>query len=207
MGTYSEKTDQYIGQAAEFAKPILTHIRSVVHAACPEIEEAWKWSFPNFLYKGNILCSMAAFKQHCSFGFWKAGLMSDPHKIMSVSEKNGMGDMGKLTRVEDLPPSDILIAYIREAMLLNDTNVKRTPKAKPTEAEKKSLAIPDDLTAALAHDGTAAKHFEAFPYSHKKEYVLWITDAKTEATRAKRIAQAVEWIAEGKDRNWKYKNC
>ncbi len=208
MGTYSTKTDAYMAQAAEFAKPILERIRLLVHTACPDIEEAWKWSFPVFLYKGDIVCNMAAFKQHCSFGFWKAGLMSDPENIMSgISEKNGMGDLGKITQLEQLPADDILIAYIKEAVQLSENKVKRAPKPKPTEEEKKKLEIPKDLIQALTINELAIKHFESFPYSHKKEYCMWIGEAKTEATRTKRIAQAVEWITEGKDRNWKYKNC
>jgi uncharacterized protein YdeI (YjbR/CyaY-like superfamily) len=199
MKKRNEKIDAYIANAAEFAQPILTHLRELVHKACPEIEESWKWSFPNFDYKG-IVCSMAAFKQHCSFGFWKASLMSDPHKLLTQS-REAMGQMGQLKSLADLPPDDVLIAYIKEAVELNEKGVK-IPK--PKANGNKDLQIPDYLVSALETNEAASETFENFSYSNKKEYVEWLTEAKTEETRSKRLAAALEWMREGKARNWKY---
>jgi uncharacterized protein YdeI (YjbR/CyaY-like superfamily) len=199
MAKRNEKIDAYIANSAEFAQPILRHLRELVHKACPEIEESWKWSFPNFDYKG-IVCSMAAFKQHCSFGFWKASLMSDPHKLLTQS-REAMGQMGQLKSLADLPPDEVLIAYIKEAVELNEKGVK-IPK--PKANANKDLQIPDYLVSALESNEAASQTFENFSYSNKKEYVEWLTEAKTEETRSKRLAAALEWMGEGKARNWKY---
>ncbi|MGC2236657.1 MAG: YdeI/OmpD-associated family protein [Pyrinomonadaceae bacterium] len=200
MGKRDERVDAYIAKSADFAKPILTHLRELVHLASPEIEESWKWSFPNFDYKG-IVCSMAAFKQHCSFGFWKASLMSDPEKILTNS-REAMGQMGQIKNLADLPPDDVLIAYIKEAVELNEKGVKIPSKAKTTE--KKPLEIPDYFTTALEGNEKASETFENFSYSNKKDYIEWLTEAKTEETRNKRLAVAIEQMAEGKSRHWKY---
>lgn len=199
MGKRDERIDAYIANSADFAKPILTHLRELVHTACPEIEESWKWSFPNFDYKG-IVCSMASFKQHCSFGFWKASLMSDPHKILTQSAE-AMGQMGQIKSLADLPPDEVLISYIREAVELNEKGIKAS---KPQTNGKKELQIPDYLTSALEGNETASETFENFSYSNKKEYVEWLLEAKTEETRNKRLATAIEWMGEGKSRHWKY---
>jgi len=200
MGKRDERIDAYIVKSADFARPILTHLRELVHAACPEIEETWKWSFPHFDYKGTV-CSMAAFKQHCAFGFWKASLMTDPQKILIVS-REAMGQMGQIKSPEDLPPDDVLIAYIKEAVQLNEKGVKAA--SKPKTAEKKELPVPEYFIAALEENSKASETFENFSYSHKKEYVEWLVEAKTEETRNKRLATAVEWLNEGKSRHWKY---
>ena len=200
MGKKDKRVDDYIAKSASFAQPILAHIRMLVHKACPEVEETIKWSFPNFDYKG-VFCSMAAFKAHCSFGFWKAALMSDATK-MKDNQKNAMGQMGKITSLKDLPPDKVLIAYIKEAAKLNDEGIKLPPRKKITE--KQELLVPADFSAALLKNKKASGTFEAFSPSHKKEYIQWITEAKTEDTRNKRMATALEWIAEGKGRNWKY---
>lgn len=200
MTTKDERIDAYIANAAEFARPILTHLRSVVHAACPDVQETWKWSFPNFDYKG-IVCSMAAFKAHCTFGFWKASLMRDEHKLLERSG-DAMGHFGRITSLADLPDDAILIAYIEEAVELNEKGVKLPPR--PRSTERKELEIPEYLIAALEANAKASETFENFSYSHKKEYVEWITEAKTEETRHKRLAAALEQMAEGKSRHWKY---
>lgn len=196
-----DKTDAYIAKSASFAQPILQHIRELVHQACPHAEEAIKWGFPHFLTHGEILCNMAAFKQHCSLGFWKAAIMEDPKGLLTIMEKASMGHLGKIASLKDLPPDKTLLSYIREADRLNREGIKIPPKP---VAEKKELEVPPALTAALKKHKAADKVFRDFSYSHRKEYIEWITEAKTEATRDKRIAQAVEWIAEGKGRNWKY---
>jgi uncharacterized protein YdeI (YjbR/CyaY-like superfamily) len=199
MGKRLEKIDAYIENSADFAKPILRHFRELVHAACPDVEEKWKWSFPNFDYKGPF-CSMAAFKRHCAFGFWKASLMKDPDNILGAKSE-AMGQMGRITSMEDLPPDDVLLRYIKEAKELNDKGVKLPPRPK---AVNKELAIPDFLTTALEQNAGARETFESFSYSHKKEYVEWLTEAKTEDTRGKRLAKAIEQMAQGKSRHWKY---
>ena len=202
MGTRIERVDAYIAKSAEFARPILEHLREVVHAACPEVEEAFKWSFPCFMYRG-MLCNMAAFKEHCSFGFWKSSLILG--KKDAAEAERSMGQFGKIVRLSDLPPDDVLIGYIHEAMRLNEAGIKAPNRAKPKAPRE--LIVPDDLLAALQGQEVARATFDRFSISHKREYVEWITEAKTQATRSKRLATTIEWLAEGKPRNWKYMNC
>jgi len=204
MTNRSPKIDAYIDNAADFAKPVLNHLRELVHQACPDVEEGWKWSFPHFMYKGAILCSMAAFKQHCSFGFWKSSLMPDPDHIFAEEERNGMGHLGKIYSLKDLPKDAVLKKYIQAAMQLNEEGAK--VQKKPA-ADKKELVTPDDLLQALKANKAAKLTYDAFSYTNKKDYIEWITEAKTEATRLKRLTQAIEWLAEGKARHWKYQNC
>ncbi len=193
--------DDYIAKSAAFAQPILNHLRKLVHQACPDIEEKIKWSFPHFDYKGDMLCHMAAFKQHAAFGFWKAALMKDPVLMQEARSESAMGHLGRITSLSDLPPDKKLIAWIKEAMALNDNGIKLPSKsAKP----QKELVIPEYILKAIKKNKKAWQVFESFPYSHKKEYVMWITEAKTAETRLRRLATAIEWIAEGKGRNWKY---
>ncbi|MEJ0056566.1 MAG: YdeI/OmpD-associated family protein [Bacteroidota bacterium] len=201
MPTKDKRIDTYINRSADFAKPILHHLRELVHQVCPEVEETMKWSFPHFDYHG-ILCSMAAFKQHCSFGFWKAKLMEDYDALLSVGNKTAMGHFGQLKSLKDLPNDKILVKYIKEAMRLNEEDVKIIRK--PAPREKKILLIPADLKKALAKNTAACKTFDGFNYSNKKEYIEWITEAKTDATREKRLNTAIEWMAAGKIRLWKY---
>ncbi len=200
MKKTDERIDAYIEKSADFAKPILTHLRKLVHEAHPNIEETMKWSMPFFDYKGTV-CNMAAFKQHCSFGFWKASLMNDSHKVMTESSE-AHGQLGQIKSLADLPSDEILIAYIKEAVRLNEEGVK--VPTKPKTAEKKELVIPECLISALEANSSASEHFENFSYSKKKDYVEWLNEAKTEDTRNKRLATAIEWISEGKARNWKY---
>ena len=194
--------DEYIQNAAPFAQEILIRIRETVKNFCPECKEEIKWSFPNFTYKGSILCSMAAFKQHCSFGFWLQSEMSDSQGIFKREKEGGMGSLGKLQKVEDLPSSDILGVYILEAMALIDSGVKL--KKAPASGQK-NLEIPDILRNALKHDKIAEKVFDEFSYSHKKEYVEWISEAKTEATALRRVETTLSNLREGKSKEWKYK--
>lgn len=203
MGNKEKVIDAYIIKAADFAKPILNHIRELVHTACPDVEEKIKWGFPHFDYKGEMMCSMAAFKQHAICGFWKAALMKDTTLMQRARSEESMGHLGKITSLKDLPADKKMIAFVKEAMKLNDLGIKLPPRLKA--AEKKQIIVPGYLTKALMKNKKALQVFEAFPYSHKKEYVQWITEAKTEETRNKRIASAIEMIAEGKGKNWKYK--
>ena len=200
MGTRDPRIDAYIAKQKDFAKPILTHIRDVVHAACPDVEETVKWSSPHFDYRGGMMCGMAAFKEHAIFGFWKGSLI----KGVSPNRNNGgaaMGNFGCLASVKDLPNRRELTALITEAMRLNDEGIV---VARPKKAPKPEAKVPVELAAALKKNQPAAAQFEKFPPSHRREYVEWIDDAKREETKVKRVAQAVEWIAEGKGRNWKY---
>jgi uncharacterized protein YdeI (YjbR/CyaY-like superfamily) len=201
MPTTDPFVDEYIETAQDFAKPILRHLRSLVHAACPEVVETKKWSFPHFDYKG-MMCSMAAFKEHCAFNFWKQSLLDES---AFPAEKTAMGSFGRITSRKNLPSDKVMKKLIHDAMKLNDEGVKvvKTPVSK----EKKEVVVPDILKNALKTDARAAETFNNFPYSCKKEYVEWINEAKTDATREKRLATTLEWLAEGKRRNWKYEKC
>ncbi|MEJ7678389.1 MAG: YdeI/OmpD-associated family protein [Segetibacter sp.] len=205
MPAQDPRLDDYISKSADFAKPVLTYLRDIVHKACPAVNETMKWSFPNFEYAGGILCSMAAFKQHCTFGFWLASLMTDPDKLLAVGEKTSMGHFGQIKSVADLPSEEVLVKYIKEAMALNEKGAKIQRKEKA--AATKEVEIPPYFLDALKENKAAFTAFEKFSPSHKKEYLEWITEAKTEATRNKRIATALEWLEEGKSRNWKYSKC
>ncbi|MEP7141335.1 MAG: DUF5655 domain-containing protein [Ferruginibacter sp.] len=202
MGKKEKAIDEYISKSADFAKPILNHLRELVHKTCPNAEEKMKWSFPHFDYKNEMMCSMAAFKQHCVFGFWKAALMKDPILVENARSEVAMGHLGRITAKKDLPADKTIIAWIKEAMQLNDLGIKLPSKPKTTD--KKELVVPDYFTKALSKNKKALQIFEKYAWSHKKEYVEWVTEAKTEETRNKRMATAVEWIADGKSRNWKY---
>lgn len=200
MPTVDPRVDAYIEKSAEFAKPVLTHLRKLIHKGCPQVTETLKWSMPSFEYKG-ILCGFAAFKQHCTFGFWKQSLMETD---AFPKNKTAMGSFGRITSLDDLPSDKVMIDLIKQAAELNDKGVKVPKKAAPANKE---LTVPTDLTKALAKNKTAKAAFEKFSYSHKKEYVEWIEEAKTEPTRNKRLATTVEWLSEGKSRNWKYEKC
>lgn len=197
-----KRIDQYILEAQPFAQPILKHIRALVHAACPEVEETMKWRFPHFNYKGEMMCSMASFKQHCVFGFWKAALMKDKKLMENAAKEDSMGHLGRITSLQDLPADKKMIAMVKEAMKLNDAGVK-VNRVKT----KKNIETPEFVLTALRKNKAALKTFEAFSASCRNEYVEWIVSAKTEPTRERRMQQAIEWMAEGKKRNWKYENC
>ena len=199
MGKRDKRIDAYILKSADFAIPILTHLRELVHVACPEVVETMKWSFPVFEHKG-ILCNMAAFKQHCTFGFWKASLMKDKTLVKNAESETSMGHLGKIKSLKDLPSDKVIIGYVKEAAKLNETGAKVVKK----KAEPRELIVPPYFIKALKADKAALKTFESFSYSNKKEYVEWITEAKTEATRDKRMETALEWLTQGKIRNWKY---
>jgi uncharacterized protein YdeI (YjbR/CyaY-like superfamily) len=201
MGSRDARVDAYIAKSAEFARPILEHLREVVHAACPEAEETMKWSFPHFDYKG-MLCSMAAFKEHCSFGFWKSELVLEK----GGADEKAMGQFGRITGLADLPSKKVLTGYIKKAMALNDSGAKVPSRSKP-KAPKPPLVVPDDLAIALNANDKARATFEKFPPGQRREYVEWITEAKAELTRNRRLETAIEWMSEGKQRNWKYMNC
>lgn len=198
MGNKDPRIDVYIAKSADFAKPILTHLRKVVHAGCPDVEETLKWNSPAFMYKG-MLAGMAGFKQHCIFGFWKGSLLKD-HGLKPGKE--AMGNFGRLTSLTDLPDEKTLVRSVKAAAALNDQGVKIRRKPRPAGARR--LTTPSYLKTALAKNKLARAHFDEFSYSKKKDYVEWLTDAKTPETRRRRLHTAVEWIAEGKGRHWKY---
>jgi uncharacterized protein YdeI (YjbR/CyaY-like superfamily) len=189
--------DAYIAKAAPFARPILEKIRELMHRGCPELEETMKWSHPHFDYKG-IFAGMAAFKQHVTFGFWKGRLLKDD--IDPFFTGAGMV-AAKITDVSQLPSDKVFLAAIRQAAALNDEGVKVPKVKKPPKPE---LAVPPDLRAALKKDKKASATFQAFSPSHRREYIEWLLEAKQPETREKRLNQAVEWMAAGKPRNWKY---
>ena len=196
MGKKNARVDDYIANAAAFARPILTEIRERVHAACPEVEETMKWRQPSFEYKG-LMCGMAAFKDHCVFGYWKAPLVLGA----AAEGANAMGYRDQIRSIADLPSKTAFKAHVRKAMALNDAGIT-VPK--PARAPKAALPVPEDLAAAITKNTKAQAAFDQFSPSHRREYVEWITEAKTEATRARRLQQTVDWLAEGKPRNWKY---
>ena len=198
------RIDTYIAKSAVFARPILNHLRRLVHAACPEVEETMKWSFPHFEYKG-VLCSMAAFKNHCTFGFWKSALIFGKNAPAETSGPNAMGQFGRLAAISDLPDEATLLGYIKEAVRLNEAGI-RLP-AKPKAREKKELVVPKYFMDALKANSKALAAFESFSYSHQKEYVEWITEAKGEETRKRRMETALMWMAEGKTRHWRHAKC
>ena len=193
------RIDAYIDRQADFARPILRHLREVVHAACPDCEEAVKWSSPHFLYKSEMFAGMAAFKQHATFGFWRGSLVVGEGN----DQMSGMGQFGRLTSIDDLPPREELEALIHKAMQLTDAGVK----VRPNKHKKEPFTVPQDMRAALDANQAAAATFEGFPPSAQRDYVEWVTESKRDETRTKRLAQSIEWLAEGKRRNWKYENC
>lgn len=202
MPKLDPRVDTYIERSAEFAQPILRFLRETVHAACPEVEETLKWGMPTFMYHG-ILCSMAAFKQHATFGFWKNSVV-----VGAAADGGAMGQFGRISHCRDLPTRKVLTAFIRQAMKLNaerGATPKSTRVTRP--APKPALAVPEDLAAALKKQRNAAQVFAAFTDGQRREYIEWIVEAKRAETRQRRLDQAIEWIAEGKQRNWKYMNC
>ncbi len=200
MSDKNTAIDAYILKAQPFAQPILNHLRALVHHACPEVEEKMKWSFPHFDYRGEMMCSMASFKQHCAFGFWKASLMKDKALMGNAKGETAMGHLGRITSLEDLPSDKQLLAWIREAMKLNEQVIK----VKKQTVQKAELPVPEEFQVMLKKNKAASATFVAFSAACRREYLDWISEAKTQTTRDKRMAQAIEWLAEGKKRNWKY---
>jgi uncharacterized protein YdeI (YjbR/CyaY-like superfamily) len=193
------RIDAVIRESAPFAKPILTHIRKVIHKYCPRVEETIKWGMPHFLYDGKMLCGMGPFKEHCRFGFWNGSQIVNPD---GSKAKIGMGDNDALTSLKDLPSEKLLASYIKQAMKLAESGAS---PMKGRVAKKAPVRTPPDFLRALKANRKAFDHYQAFSPSHKREYVEWIAGAKTEATRESRLETAVDWIARGKSRNWKYR--
>lgn len=196
------RIDAYIDRAAPFARPILRHLRVIIAAACPDGEETIKWGFPHFLYGGRLLCSMAAFKAHASFGFWQGEQVIGDH--MSDKARNAMGQFGRLEKLSDLPDDALLRKMLATAMALNKSGA--APK-RPVKHPKAPLAIPDDLAAALAAAPVAKACFDGFPPGQQREYAEWVASAKRAETRAKRLETTISQLTEGKRLNWKYERC
>ena len=197
MGKRDARVDAYIARSAEFARPILSHLREIVHSACPDVEETLKWNAPHFMYRG-MLAGMSAFKAHCAFGFWKGSLVTGGDGGL---ESRAMGQFGRITSLDDLPATRLIAGYVKQAMKLNEEGI-RAPRSR--KAPKPDPEMPAELAAALRKNAKARATFEAFSPSHRREYVEWIAEAKGEETRQRRLASAIEWMAEGKARNWKY---
>lgn len=202
MGTKDKRIDAYIAKSADYAKPILAHLRKLINKTCPEVTETIKWGMPAFEYKGPFIF-FAAFKKHAVLSFWKAALMSDAKFLTGKGTKESMGNLGRIESIEDLPKDKILINWIKDAMKLNESGIKFNPSSKPKH-KKNEYSMHPDFEKALSKNKAAKKTFESFSPSHKKEYLEWIGEVKTDETREKRINTAIDWIAEGKSRNWKY---
>lgn len=195
------RVDAYIADSAEFARPILRHLRAVVHRGCPDAQETVKWGMPYFEYAGQLLCGMAAFKAHCAFGFWHQGM----EKVLGADgakADTAMGSLGRIASLDDLPPDRTMLRYLKEAAKLNASGTPARPR--PVERPRVVVNVPADLAAALKKHKAAAAMFEKFSPSNRRDYVAWLSEAKHEETRQKRLATALEWMAEGKPRNWKY---
>jgi uncharacterized protein YdeI (YjbR/CyaY-like superfamily) len=201
MEKFDPRIDAYIEKSADFAKPILRHIRQVVHQASPLIVETVKWGMPFFDYKGPV-CMMAAFKQHLGFGFWKASRLNDPDRLLQGSdEEAAAGSFGRIVTLADLPSDKALMDFVQQMIKINESGIKEPKKPSAPKAE---LPMPADFDNLLKGNLATMDNFEKFSPSKKREYLEWFEDAKSDATREKRMQQALEWIAEGKSRNWKY---
>ena len=201
MEQYDPRVGAYIAKSADFAKPILNQIREVVHKASPLITETIKWGMPFFDYKGPV-CQMAAFKEHCAFGFWKASRLYDPGNLLKIGD-GAAGNFGRIETLSDLPSDEALIYFVNEAIQLNESGEK--PAIKKAAKPKAEIEMPDDFAELLDRNIAAKEIYGEFSPSHKREYLEWIVDAKTDATRQKRMQQAIEQMVEGKSKNWKYR--
>jgi len=201
MATVDPRVDAYIAKSAPFAQPLLAYLREVVHAACPQAEETLKWGMPSFTWRGKILCGMAAFKQHVTLWFWQGRSI-----VGEDSRREAMGQFGRITKKSELPGRRELSAYVKQAMARVESDAAKPARKKsaPKAAARPELDVPDDLAAALRRNAKARATFDGFAPGYRRDYIEWIVEAKREDTRAKRVAQTVEWLAEGKTRNWKY---
>ena len=197
-GRRDPRVDAYIAKAQSFAQPILTHLRELVHEHAPGSEETLKWGVPHFVLHGQNLAGMAAFKEHATFGFWR-----DEEVTGSSRDTGAMGSMGRLGSLADLPPDTEMAAFIVKAAALCAEGKPKRPAPKP----KAALDLPGDLGAALKVNPAAQGHWDAFSPGKRRDYIEWVLEAKREETRVKRIETIVAQVAEGKDRNWKYKGC
>lgn len=201
MPRHDDRIDVYIGRSAPFARPILQYLRLVVHEACPGVEETMKWSMPHFTHAGKILAGMSAFKQHAAF----AVPMLDRSEGDPRKRGEAMGNYGRILALADLPGRSALIAQLQQATAAIDAGAKLRGTRRDTP--RPELPMPDDFAHALAENDAARAHFNGFAPGKQREYLEWIIEARQEVTRTRRIAQAVEWLSEGKARHWKYGKC
>jgi uncharacterized protein YdeI (YjbR/CyaY-like superfamily) len=199
-----DRIDVYIADAAPFARPILAHLRALVHQACPNASETLKWGAPHFQHAGKLMCHVAAFKAHCAFGFWHQGMEKLTSELGDIRDA-AMGSFGRITSLKDLPDDKLILRFVRAAEKLNESGAPGRPRS--NSAVTKQPPVPADLAAALEKNRAAAKTFAEFRLSYRKEYIEWITESKRVETREKRLATALEWLVEDKPRNWKYLNC
>ena len=197
MPTVDPRIDAYIAKSAAYAQPLHAYVREVLHGACPEVEETLKWGMPSFTWRGKILCGIAAFKQHVTLWFWEGRAV-----VGDEASREAMGQFGRITKQSELPGKRELAGFVKQAMARVEAGAAAPAKKKP--APKPALDVPDDLSAALRRNAKARATFDGFAPGYRRDYIEWIVDAKREDTRQRRIAQAVEWLAEGKTRNWKY---
>jgi hypothetical protein len=203
-GSFDPRVDAYINKSAAFAQPVLTHVRELVHKTLPDIEEDLKWSMPFFIYRGQMFGNLAAFKAHCSFGLFGAAIR-DVLKNDGFQGDGGMGSLGKITGLKDLPSDKVLAGFILQAAAFIEGGSKTMTRTR--KAARPTPKVPVDFAFALTKSKAATKVWNDFRPGAKREYTEWIDEAKRDETRQKRIAQAIEWISEGKQRNWKYQNC
>lgn len=199
MARKDPRIDAYIAEAEPFARPILKRLRKIVHAGCPKVEETVKWSMPHFDYKGMFI-GMAAFKRHCSFGFWREAELALGRDAMT---SEGMGHFGRITSLDDLPDEKTLLGYVRKAVAIKDAGVKKSAPSK-----RRGKAIPQKepsyLANALRRNVQARKNWDAFSTSQRNEYIEWLLGAKREETREKRLEKTLSQLADGRSLNWKY---
>jgi uncharacterized protein YdeI (YjbR/CyaY-like superfamily) len=204
MASTDPRVDTYIAKAEPFARPVLAHLRSLVHQACPKAEETIKWGMPSFSTNGRILCMMAAFKAHCALTFWHKEMKGVLAKDGTASDR-AMGSFGRIESLKDLPSDRAMKSYLRQAAKLNEGEAPA--RTRPARTAVEDVSIPADLTAAMKRSSAARKTLESFTPGQRKEYIEWITGAKRDETRQRRVATAVEWLAEGKKLNWRYEKC
>ena len=193
------RIDAYIAKAQPFARPILEKVRNRVHAVVPDVEEAIKWSMPAYTLGGKIVLITAAFKAHTALNFWRGQELRG-----EAANANAMGQFGKIGSVDELPPDAELDRLISEvAELAKAAPAPRKAKHDP----KPAPGLHPEFAAALAKAPKAKAALDGFPPSAQRDYFEWISEARQDATRQKRIATAVEWLGEGKRRHWKYQNC
>lgn len=200
------RVDAYIEKAAPFAQPILNHLRELMHRACPRASESVRWGMPFFLEQEVILCHMAAFKKHCAFGFWGAEMKKALAQDGLISS-DAMGSLGRISALEDLPSDKLLLAYMQQAAALVESGERQKSIDRPKKNVKKTVRVPAELAAALKKNKLAKKAFATLSTSCQREYSRWIAEAKRPETKQKRLTQSIQWIAQGRTRNWKYENC
>ncbi len=197
MNNKDPRVEKYIRGAAPFARPVLRHIRGVVHEAAPGIAETLKWGMPHFEQDG-IVCGMAAFKEHCAFWFWRGREVAGD---AAPADRDGMGrQFGRISSISDLPSRARLLGLVRKAVKLNASG----PRERSVRPKPRPIEMPDTFSAALARHTAVKKAFDAMSPSQRREYAEWIAGAKREDTRERRINTAIEWISAGRPRNWKY---